>query len=215
MIKRKHQLLGSMFLFKTGSKPSTNYKFNCSAAERIIKISDNVTKGNQSVALSQLHPAQRFMYEFGCFVTFWGNFEMYMEVVIWRLSNDNPIENCRKINKKTAGGKCKVLRGLLQNAGKQDVIDALDQVFDVAERNDWIHGGILNPDGDFCRLTLFRVHHNKNTIVVKNCPVDLSKSPFDEFYQVCTDFEKIVESTFAISRSDGDDYIKKLQAKQC
>ena len=44
------------------------------------------------MAISQLAPAQRFMYEYGCFIVFWGNFEIYMETVIWRLSNDDPIE---------------------------------------------------------------------------------------------------------------------------
>ena len=70
------------------------------------------------MALSQLTPAQRFMFEYGCFIAFWGNFEMYMEVVIWCLSNDDPIENCHKINKKTAGTKRKVLCRLLQKGMK-------------------------------------------------------------------------------------------------
>ena len=178
-------------------------------------MSDNVTEGNKSTLLSQLPPAQRFMYEYGCFVTFWGNFEMLMEVVIWKLSGRNAIDNCHKINKnkKTAGLKRDELRRLLKSAGQQDVIDALDRVFKKAERNDWIHGVILNPDGNFSRFTRFRVHYNKNTFAVKNCPVNLTKSPFDKFYQVCDDFEKIVERTFGISRSVYNDYIIELQAR--
>ena len=164
------------------------------------------------MVLSQLTSAQRFMYEYGCFVCFWGNFEMYMEVVIWHLSNDDPIENCRKINTKTAGVKRKELRRLLCKDGRQDVIDALDQVFDVAERNDWLHGVILNPDRDYSRLTRFRVYHEKNTISsVENTPVDLDISPFDEFYQAYDKFGNIVDSTFGVSISVCDDYIRKLQ----
>ena len=162
------------------------------------------------MALSQLTPAQRFMFEYGCFIVFWGNFEMYMEVVIWCLSNDDPIENCHKINKKTAGTKRKVLCRLLHKGGKQDVIDALDQVFDVAERNDWIHGTILNPDGNFSRLTRFRVYHDKDPILVENSILDLGIS-FCEFYQAYAKFENVIESTFGVSVSVCNDYIKKLQ----
>ena len=170
------------------------------------------------MGLSQLTPAQRFMFEYGCFVSFWGNFEMYMEVVIWHLTNDDPIENCRKINKKTAGGKRKVLYHLLHKAGRQDVIDALDQVFDVAERNDWvaerndwIHGTILNPDGNFSRLTRFRVYYDKDSILVENSILDLDISRFDEFYPAYDKFKNVVENTFGVSVSVCNDYIKKLQ----
>ena len=163
------------------------------------------------MVLSQLNPAQRFMYEYGCFVSFWGNFEMYMEVVIWHLTNDDPLENCHKINKKTAGIKRKVLCRLLHKDGEQDVIDALDQVFDVAERNDWIHGTILNPDGDFSRLTRFRVYHDKDPILVENSILDLDISRFDEFYPAYDKFKNVIESTFGVSVSVCNDYIKKLQ----
>ena len=163
------------------------------------------------MVLSQFTPAQRFMFEYGCFVSFWGNFEMYMEVVIWHLTNDDPIENCHKINKKTAGIKRKVLCRLLHKAGEQDVIDALDQVFDVAERNDWIHGTILNPDGDFSRLTRFRVYHDKDPILVENSILDLGISRFDEFYPAYAKFENVIKSTLGVSVSVCDDYIKKLQ----
>ena len=162
-------------------------------------MSDNVTEENQ-------YATQRFMYEFGCFVAFWGNFEMYMEVVIWKLSEREPIENCRQINKKTAGQKCKELRRLLKSAGRQGVIDALERVFEVAERNHWIHGVILNPNGDFSRLTRFRVHCGK----VTNTDIDLGK-PFKEFYQAYGTFEKVVESTLGISISVCNDYIDSCQ----
>lgn len=163
------------------------------------------------MGLSQLTPAQRFMYEYGCFIAFWGNFEMYMEVVIWHLTNDDPIENCRKINPMTAKPKRKALCRLLREKDRQDVIDALDQVFDVAERNDWIHGTILNPDGNFSRFTRFRVYPNKDLILVKNSILDLDISQFDEFYQAYGKFENVIESTFGVSVSVCNDYIKKLQ----
>ena len=160
---------------------------------------------------SQRTLAQQFMYKYGCFVAFWGNFEMYMEVVIWRLSNDDPIENCRKINGKTAGVKRRKLCRLLHKAGRQDVIAALNQVFDVAERNDWIHGVILNPDGDFSRLTRFRVYHNKDPMLVENTILDLDISRFDEFYQAYHEFENIVDSAFGVSVAVCNDYMVKLQ----
>ena len=162
------------------------------------------------MVLSQLSPAQRFMYEYGCFVSFWGNFEMYMEVVIWHLTNDDPIENCRKINPMTAEPKRKALCRLLREKDRQDVIDALDEVFDVVKRNDWIHGVILNPAGDYSRLIRFRMPRGKDSLP-KVTPVDLDISPFKGFYQAYHEFEKIVGSAFGITVSVCDDYIKKLQ----
>ena len=162
------------------------------------------------MVLSQLSPAQRFMYEYGCFVSFWGNFEMYMEVVIWHLTNDDPIENCRKINPMTAEPKRKALCRLLREKDRQDVIDALDKVFDVAERNNWIHGVILNPAGDFSLLIRFRVPRDKTRSPIVTI-LDLDISPFDEFYQAYHEFEKIVGRSFSIDVSVCDDYIKKLQ----
>ena len=50
------------------------------------------------------------MYEFGCFAAFWSNFELLMEVAIWKLTGRNARENCTLVNHETAGIK----RGLLE-----------------------------------------------------------------------------------------------------
>ena len=165
-------------------------------------------------ALTRLHPAQRFMYDYGCFVSFWSNFELFMEAIIWCLGNDSPIDNCLRINKMTAGKKRDELRSLLESQGHTDIIAALDRVFCVAERNDWIHGHILNPNGDFSLLTRLRVRHNKGCIIVSNEQITPSETPFDEFYAAYGAFEHIVSNTLDVDVNVGNEYIRRLQTDQ-
>ncbi|MDE0234480.1 MAG: hypothetical protein OXM62_05695 [bacterium] len=53
-----------------------------------------------SSGLRRLAPSQRFMYEYGCFVSFWGNFDLMIEALIWHLGSTDPITNCQGINKR-------------------------------------------------------------------------------------------------------------------
>ena len=54
------------------------------------------------------------MYEYGCFVSFWGNFDLMMEALIWHLHSTGPITNCREIHKLTSGAKHQRLTQLLK-----------------------------------------------------------------------------------------------------
>ena len=109
-------------------------------------------------ALDLLPPAQRFMYEYGCFAAFWGNLDLMMEeALIWHLeSADDATTSCQNVNRLTSGEKRHRLTPLLERVSP-DAVSALDHLFDVAGRNDWIHGVVLNPHGDHSRLTRFRV----------------------------------------------------------
>ena len=135
------------------------------------------------------------MYEYGCFVSFWGNFDLMMEALIWRLRSTDPITNCREINPLPNGVKRQRLTRLLKDVSPE-AVSTLRHVFDVAERNDWIHGVVLNPRGDLSVLTRFRVY--RNPFRVENTPIDFTASPFHEFYEAYRQFEKTVDSALGI-----------------
>lgn len=157
--------------------------------------------------MKALHPAQTFMYEYGCFAAFWSNFELMMEVAICDLTGRSAKENCLEINTKTAGQKKKILQDLLQSIGQHEECDALEAVFDVADRNGWLHGHILNPNGDFSVLTRLRIERNGNSFTITNTPISFDTSPFEAFYLVYGQFELKLKLT----KDRCDQYIRDLQ----
>lgn len=159
--------------------------------------------------VQNLHPAQKFMYEYGCFVAFWSNFEMLMEVAICDLSERDAADNCRLVNTKTAGQKKQILQNLLIAAGRKDAGDSLQAVFDVADRNGWLHGHILNPNGDFSVLTRLRVEKRGKDLIVSNDRISFDTSPFKAFYEA---FGKL-EDQLDLSKERCNDYIRSLQAE--
>lgn len=152
------------------------------------------------------HPAHEFMYEYGCFVAFWSNFELQMEVAIFELSGRPAKDVCKEINPMTAGGKRKILQGLLLRNDKRDLLDALDAVFNVADRNSWLHGHILNPNGDFSLLRRLRIERNGNDLVVKNSDISFETSPFTAFYEAFGDFAL----QFGLTKGRCNNYIRQL-----
>ena len=161
-----------------------------------------------SSGIRRLAPAQRFMYEYGCFIAFWGNFEMMMEGLIWHLRCTSPITNCREINGLPTAVKRQKLTTLLKNRSPE-AVTALDRVFDVAERNDWIHGVVLNPRGDFAVLTRFRVH--RSPFKVSNTRIDMNES-FDEFHDAYRVFHQSVDSALGIDTvAICDAYLQAVQ----
>lgn len=155
-----------------------------------------------------LAPPQRFMYEYGCFVSFWGNFDLMMEALIWHLSSTDPITNCQRINKLPSGAKHQRLTQLLMVVSPE-AATALDRVFDVAKRNDWVHGVVLNPGRDFSVLTRFRVH--RNPFKVENTPIDFNGS-FHEFYEAYGQFEQSADRALGIDTiAVCDEYIRAVQ----
>ena len=140
------------------------------------------------MGLESLAPVQRFMYEYGCFVAFWSNFELLMEVAIWHLGSRSPKENCATVNPKTSGKKRLMLEALLQEAGRAETLSLLKDVFEIAERNSWIHGHIQNPAKDFSKLTLLRIEKVGGDIKVSNRVISFDISPFEGFYDACDRF---------------------------
>ena len=157
--------------------------------------------------IDKLHPSQRFLYEYGCFMTFWSNFELTMEVAIHKYLENDPKENCRRINKLTAGIKKNRLKEILDGKSEIEKLEALNNVFEVAERNDWIHGHILNPNGDFSTFTRLRVKFTSAEIQVTNNKINFVDSPFDEFYTAYENFMQKIELT----KEQCDVYITDIQ----
>ena len=150
-------------------------------------------------SLGSLAPPQRFMYEYGCFVCFWGNFDLMMEALIWHLSKAcSPSSNCRAINKLASGAKRGRLTPLLKSESPEAVA-ALDHLFSVAERNDWVHGVVLNPNGDFSVLTRFRAYSNHEPFRVENVRIDFDSSPFQDFYEAYQRFEREVDRSLGLN----------------
>ncbi len=149
------------------------------------------------------------MYEFGCFIAFWSNFELMLEVAIYEFSDGPAKANCLEWNPQSAGRKKEKLEKLLAHSPEKNKpkLAALKKVFDVAERNDWIHAHILNPNGDFSVLTRFRVEKYRNSLKVSNARIDFNKDLFSDFYDAYGDFEKV----FNLPRSRCDAYILELQ----
>lgn len=157
-----------------------------------------------------LSPAQRFVYEYGSFMVFWGNFDLMMEALIWHLERpDNPIASCRSVNRLSSGNKRARLNSLLLEREAPKAVRALDKLFDVAERNDWVHSVVLKPNGDFSVLTRFRVH---TPFRVENKPIDLESSPFEEFYEAYGRFESEVDNALGLSAlALGNEYLREVQ----
>ena len=158
--------------------------------------------------LDSLPPAQRFMYEYGCFAAFWSNFEILLEVAIWDLSGNDAKLNCQEINPKTAGPKKNILGKILIKKGMTDAQSALNEVFDVAERNDWLHGHIFNPKGDFSVLTRLRITIQEGNLCASNTRINFEISPFEAFYTAFGRLQKALN----ISEARCNEYIKLIQA---
>ena len=151
------------------------------------------------------------MYEYGCFVSFWGNFEMVIEALICHFNKTKPVTNCREVNKLPTGKKHNRLKKILR-CKSPAAVTALNRVVDVAERNDWVHGVVLNPRGDFSKLTRFRAHHKESPFRVDNTPIDLSDSPFKEFYEAYEQFEQTLNSALGRDiKAMVDEYLIAVQ----
>lgn len=157
--------------------------------------------------IDYLAPAQKFLYYYGSFMAFWSNFEMMMEIAIFKENDLTEKENCKLINRLTAGQKKNKLTEILSSNGDNEKLEALNEVFDVADRNGWVHGLILNPYGNFTKLTRLRTRIVDGELEVTNNRIDFNDDPFSEFYPKWEIFMQVM----GISIEEGDDYINKIQ----
>lgn len=172
--------------------------------------------------INNLAPARRFLYEYGCFLLFWGNFEFVLEVVCLLVdkpdvdswTKEEVRANCHNINGKTAGvKKAELLKRICKSQLDYRVLqEALENVFQVAERNDWIHCTILNPLGDFSVLTRLRVTPDPFHVEIKEIVSESAITNFEWFYPAYAEFGDAILSTFGRDLKEvGSYYIGKLQ----
>ena len=151
----------------------------------------------------QSQSIQKFINQYGMFVMCWGNFEVYMEFLYWFFKGRdcraeiNPLECCREFNVENTGKKCDMLTRLLKKLGRQDIIDALDKVINVADRNGWIHGHVIIPDKYFEHLTHFRADRESGEVRVERIAPD--EAVFERFYEAYDEFEEMILGSYGIS----------------
>ena len=86
------------------------------------------------------------------------------------------------------------LKYLLRHAKRQEVVDLMDRVYEVADRNEWIHSVMLSITVGEDLKYLFRLRVDKEGnkwLHFKG--VDLDTSPFMNFHEALAKFEEIIE----------------------
>ena len=173
-------------------------------------------ENQESISQAESGTFRKFMMELGGFLIDWGYFEMQIEVLIWHLTkkeenNLSPLANCRKINILTGHSKCRILKQLLRKTSHQDVLDALEKAYNIADRNDWIHGHIMEAGHNFEQIARFRYVKDEG---LDYKPLSLDMYPFYEFNDVVTEFGKMIEKAFGITVSTIDDYMRSAIQEQ-
>ena len=173
-------------------------------------------ENQESMSQAESEAICKFMMQYGAFLSNWGYFEMQIEVLIWHLTktkenNLSPLANCRKINALSGHSKCERLKPLLRKTSHQDVLDALEKAYNIADRNGWIHGHIMQYGHNFERIARFRYDKNEG---LDYKPLSLDMYPFPEFSDVVTEFGKVIEKAFGIAESTIDDYMQLAKKEQ-
>ena len=175
------------------------------------------------VAVFDLDTRDRFFYEYGRFIIEWNSFEFYVEALIWyvrakRLHNElSCTQNFREINHLPPNSKRGTLTEYLRRINEREVLDALNDVYDVAERNKWVHGLVLpikeKEGGEYEEDTWLLYRLNK----VKDRPILVhvtESSPdgdvFVEFHETWTCFRSKAEHAFGFLTNVAD-YTISLQ----
>ena len=172
-------------------------------------------ENQENMIPDDLEAMRKFMVEYGGFLISWGNFELRIEVLIWHLKkvkeNLSPIDNCAKINVLSGYHKCETLKSLLQEPSHQDVRDALEKAYNIADRNGWIHGHIMHAGDNLEQVARFRYVNNEGLDFKILSP---DPSPFYEFNHAVTEFEKVIESSFGITVSTINAYMRSAIQEQ-
>ena len=171
----------------------------------------------------ELNANEIFFLSYGSFLTLWNMFELRMEFLIWHIRSEvcnekiYPLENCLQVNPLKTDRRMNNLRELLKKAKQDDVLNALEEVCAIAERDDWIHGHIIRRKGSNPeKLARFKVVYNKEQKNMRaECKFfDDFKSPFGEFTDTLQKFYSTAEKAFNLQSDAHDDYLTKVLDEQ-
>ena len=99
---------------------------------------------------------------------------------------------------------------------QQDVLEALDEVFAIAERNKWVHGHIISVGSNPERLARFKVEYNEDKKEMRaECKfIDDFNSPFAEFTDTLVGFFDIAKIAFHLQPNEHDEYLTTVLKEQ-
>jgi len=106
-----------------------------------------------SKAVKELEPVDRFTYDFGRFVLDWNSFQFYIDALVWHIRTEflnekiSCYNNFREMRQLQSWEKRKVFLSYLRRIGRQEVMKAAKEVYEIAERNEWIHGVVIHFTG--------------------------------------------------------------------
>ena len=179
------------------------------------------------VAVLDLDTRDRFIYEYGRFILEWNSFEFYVEALIWyvrakRLHYElSCTQNFREINHLPPNAKRGTLIDYLRRINEKDVLDAVNNVYDVAERNKWIHGFVLqimDKEGDEhndATWRLFRLNKvNNRPKLIHITESDPDGDVFVDFHEAWTRFRSKAEHAFGFLIDVSDCYLVTLSKEE-
>ena len=140
-----------------------------------------------------------------------------MEALVWhvrtRFLNDSIscLANAREMNKMDSWQKRLELSAQLRQIERLDVIQAVDEVYDVADRNKWIHGlyvAFQDPSPDVSLWRANTMRERKGYLRFTRLHPDGSQ--FDEFHEALNALANIADTSLDFSCDRFSNYLSTL-----
>ncbi len=180
-----------------------------------------------SAAIFDLDDRERFIYEYGRFILEWNALEFYIEALVWYIRSKrlhqgvSCTQNFREINKLSPSKKRGTLMDYLKRIRERDVLTALNEVFDVAERNNWIHALVFpikeKEGGEYEDDTWlwYRLDNAGDRPKLLQLTESYGGgSPFVEFYEAWNKFRSAAERSFGFLVDVADYYLDALTEEE-
>lgn len=180
-----------------------------------------------SEAVFDLDDRERFIYEYGRFILEWNALEFYIEALVWYIRSKrlhqgvSCTQNFHEINELSPNRKRGTLMEYLKRIRERDLLTALNEVFDVAERNNWIHALVFSikekEGGEYEDDTWLWYRLNKVGDRPKLLQLTESYgggSPFVEFHEAWNRFRSAAERSFGFLVDVADYYLVALAEEE-
>ncbi len=171
--------------------------------------------------LSKLSPLQQFIFDYGLFLIEWNDFDILLEALIYHLRTKILNErisysrNYRDVNSMQVREKRSELKYLLRYAKRHDVIEAIEKVYDVAERNEWVHGKILYFQLSSLADAVIRFNPDKpERRFPQAVTVPLDSLPFAEFREAYNECWTVISQVFDFDGNTCVNYLLAVAQEQ-